>query len=330
MQIASINETDHADFLALINAEIRPDRAKTNAWDDFPLILSLENREWCIGAYTSEGQLVAGLACLIRSFQTSCGPITMAGIGSVVTKGEFRGQGLSSALQIEMLSRLQRKNVPLAVLWTDKPEIYAGRGFTSAGYEFHLDFNGALISGDVAPGFRVESFQPQHISAVERLFLSHDYYCLRESGDSQQLYLMPGTSGFVLVDSANQVQAYVFCEKGGDFPSYVLEWGGRAELVLPLLHRVRSLGKATQVLVPAGAVDLAEYLIQAGSSWAATSSGYWNVVNIDALKAVLGSLCDSVSQEQLADPAFILGTVDTDGKLQAGLIELAIWGFDSV
>ena len=78
MHIASISETDHADFLAIVNAEIRPDRANTNAWDDFPVILGLENREWCLGAYTSEGKLAAGLACLIRYFKASCGDIALA------------------------------------------------------------------------------------------------------------------------------------------------------------------------------------------------------------------------------------------------------------
>ena len=138
MQIASITPDRHAEFLALVDAEIRPDRAKTHAWDDFPLILSPDNAVWTLVATAADGALTGGLACLIREMATSCGNVPVAGIGSVVTRPENRGQGLSTALQNALLERLRRKNIPLAVLWTDQPEIYAGRGFVQAGWELHI------------------------------------------------------------------------------------------------------------------------------------------------------------------------------------------------
>jgi GNAT superfamily N-acetyltransferase len=330
LQITSISETDHADFLALVNAEIRPDRAKTNAWDDFPLILGLENREWCLGAYTPDGKLAAGIACLIRELKTSCGIFQFAGIGSVVTEPAFRGQGLSSALQIEMLSRLRRKNVPLAVLWTDKPEIYAGRGFTSAGYEFHVDFKGAAISSELPDGFSIGQLQSSHIDGVEQLFLQHAYHGIRLPGDSRQLYLMPGTQGHVVLNETQKVVAYIFCEKGGDFPSYVHEWGGSPEFILPLLHKVRALGQANQVLVPAGALELAEVLIRAGAAWSATPSGYWAVLDSHVLRQVLENSGVSLSPGPISDPVQLLGSIDEEGSPHPGILELAVWGFDSV
>lgn len=329
MQIAPIHETDHTDFLALINAEIRPDRAKTNAWDDFPLILDPKNLAWSLGSYAPDGTLAGGIACLNTSLQTSCGVLQVAGIGSVVTKPEFRGQGISSALQIEMLAKLERKNVPLAVLWTDKPEIYAGRGFTSAGYEYHVDFTDATLSDSLSSGFQIASFNSGDCTQVENLYQEHPFHSIRKPGDSQILYQMPGTRGFVLKNPAGLVVAYAFCGKGGDFPDYVLEWGGEPGGVFSLLYEVRKRGLAHNVLVPAGTQAMAERLISLGAQWGAIPSGYWAVVNKVALAMFLGP--DHPDSSPILDnPKQLLGTVSSEGFPVPGIIELAIWGFDSV
>ena len=88
-------------------------------------------------------------------------------IGSVVTRPEFRGQGLSTALQNALLTRLKGKNVPLAVLWTDQPEIYAGRGFAPAGWELHIDLAEAELTAEVPTGFALREFQPDDTQAVQ-------------------------------------------------------------------------------------------------------------------------------------------------------------------
>jgi len=204
----------------------RPDSAKTTAGQDFPLILGPENSENQLVCVTEDGRMAGCIACLIREFTTSCGKVDVAGVGSVVTHPDFRGKGLSSALQNAILDLIKGKNVPLAVHWTDQPEIYAGRGFEPAGWEIHIDINDLAGSQPLPAGFQIREFQPENVSAVEALYHEHPFSTCRQPGDSQLLYTMAGTTGLVVVDSNDQVQASVFCGKGGDFPQYITEWSG--------------------------------------------------------------------------------------------------------
>ncbi len=329
MQIASITPDRHAEFLAIVNAEIRPDRAKTHAWDDFPLILSPLNAEWTLIATSPEGEIMAGLACLIREYTTSCGKIPLAGVGSVVTKPEFQGQGLSSALQNALLAKLKGKNVPLAVLWTDQPEIYAGRGFVPAGWELHIDFAGATLDESFPPGFQVRDFNGSDAATVQALYDGHQLRTLRLPGDAEKLYGMPGTRGLVAVGEGDVVLAAVFCGKGADFPEYVAEWSGPVGLVLPLLGEARRREWAHQVLVPPGGNQLAERLIARGASSFACPGGYWAVLQPEGLSRYLQA-AGIGSPGNVDDPAVLLGHVDKNGNPVMGPVTIGVWGLDSV
>ena len=179
MPIVSVSPADRAGFLELVNAEIRPDRANTNAWDDFPVILGPQNSPWQLVFKMDDGTIAGCIACLIRTHKTSCGDIPIAGIGSVVTHPDFRGRGISSALQNEMLLRLKGKNVPLGVLWTDQPEIYAGRGFATAGWEIHASVSDLTITESMEASWNIRSYRPEDAPAVEFLFNQHPYRTFR-------------------------------------------------------------------------------------------------------------------------------------------------------
>ncbi|HPF70505.1 MAG TPA: hypothetical protein PLQ13_07535, partial [Candidatus Krumholzibacteria bacterium] len=66
MQIAIAAAGDHARFRELVDAEIRPDRAESHAWDDFPLMLDAANAAWTLVAKDDNGVLAGGIAALIR------------------------------------------------------------------------------------------------------------------------------------------------------------------------------------------------------------------------------------------------------------------------
>lgn len=327
MHIARVTPAEHSEFLALVNAEIRPDRAKTNAWDDFPLALAPENLDWMLAIRDNRGGLLAGLAALIRPFRTSWGNLQIAGLGSVVTRPDRRGRGYSTALQNEMIARLERQNIPLAVLWTDHPEIYAGRGFRAAGWEAHLDFAEADLSG--ATGLSLRDYRPDDAGAVESLYLQHECATLRAPGDSALLYGMPGTRGLVAVDGADRPLAAVFCGKGGDFPDYVTEWSGPPAAVVPLLARARELGLARRLIAPAGAEAFADLLLQRGAGAFAVPSGQWRIVCPEPLREA----ADAAGQDGRFAPGSetaLLGEVDAEGRVIPGALRVAVWGFDSV
>lgn len=328
MQIARVTPAEHSEFLALINAEIRPDRAKTNAWEDFPVVLGPKNSEFQLVARDDDGALVGGIACLIRQVVTTCGSLDVGGIGSVVTRPDRRGRGISTALQNEILAVLRRKEVPLAVLWTDQPEIYAGRGFTAAGWEAHVDLSGMEFAAEGSGG-RIRDYRDPDAEAVEALFRLHPCRTERLPGDSRALYGMPGTRGLVLETEDKGVAAALFCGKGADFPGYVTEWSGARDEVLTLLGEAAGRGWADHLLAPAGTEALVNHLVDRGATWCAHPSGQWAVLDPDRLVALCAAAGAPVPDDR-NDAASWLGTVDAAGAIRPGPIGVAIWGFDSV
>jgi len=329
MSIESITAADRAEFLNLVDAEIRPDRAKTNAWDDFPVILSASNSQWQLIYRTEDGTIAGCMACLIRDLQTSCGKIPVAGIGSVVTRPEFRGKGISTALQNEMLNRLRGKNIPLGVLWTDQPEIYAGRGFIAAGWEIHASVSELTIRNDLDSNFSIRPFSSEDTNRVQKLFDEHTLRTLRNPGDAEAYYCMPGTTGYVLCNRDKYIVAAVFCGKGGDFPNYITEFCGSAQLLPFLFKHVHHLDLANQVLIPPGNENLVNSLVDLGAGWMATPSGQWVILDPQVLGEIVRQSGETVPAETM-NPKAWLGDVDSSGMPQTGPITAAIWGFDSV
>ena len=319
MQIAAATDRDHAGFLALVNAEIRPHRAKTNAWDDFPLVLDPANAPWTLVAKAPDGTVAAGVAALIRKHTTSFGEMAIAGVGSVVTHPEHRGRGLSTELQNALLEKVGRQDVPLAVLWTDRPEYYAGRGFAAAGWEHHADLAG--VSWPAAPAeLAIRPYAAADAPAVEGLFAGHPWRTLRRPGEAARLYGMPGTAGLVAAGPDGTPAAAVFCGKGADFPGYVTEWDGPVDAVVALRARARAAGLAEAVRVR---------LVALGAGWAVQPSGQWCVVRPDLLvaRALAAGLAPPPNPR---DAAAWLGAPDGEGGVAPGPLTAAVWGFDSV
>jgi len=328
MDICTFSPDQFTEFLTLVDDQIRPAGSPTHAWEDFPLILAAENSSMILGICEGDS-VAAGVACLVRQFQTSCGPIPVAGIGSVVTRPASRGKGFSRALQNALIERLEAANVPLAVLWTDNPEFYTGRGFAPAGWEFHVDMTGIGTGTDFPEGFSCRVFQPEDSVDVAALYDLHPFRTIRPPGDDSRLYTMPGTRGLVAIGDGDKVVAAVFCGKGADFTDYVTEWDGPLGLVIPLLGECRSRGWARQVLVPPGGEGLAEQLVRLGGTVAAQPSGHWLIVQPEQLARYMEGSGHGVPGDK-EDPVELLGTVGSNGVIIPGLLTVAVWGFDSV
>ncbi len=328
MEITSFSPEQFTDFLSMVDDQIRPPGSSTHAWEDFPLILARENSSMILGICEGD-RVAAGIACLVRQFQTSCGPIPVAGIGSVVTRPEFRGRGFSKALQKALIERLASDDVPLAVLWAERPEFYTGRGFAPAGWEFHLDMTGVRAYAGFPQGFSFRAFKPEDSAEVAALYDHHPYRTIRPPDDDARLYTMPGTRGLVATGEGDKVVAAVFCGKGADFIDYVTEWDGPLGLVIPLLGECRSRGWARQVLVPPGGEGLADQLVRLGGTVAAQPSGHWLIIQPEKLSRYMQGAGHGVPQDP-ADPASVLGAVGPDGVIIPGALTIAVWGFDSV
>lgn len=333
MPVRTIRAEEHAAVLALVNESIRSPQATTLAVDDYPLALAASNRDGLFVLEENE-QLDACLACLVRPLRTSLGEIRVATIGSVVTHPGRRGKGCSRRLQEDVLARLRSRDVPLAVLWTDRPEYYAGRGFQPAGVEYHIDLRSWRGPKQaLADNVRIREYRPEDATAVAGLYARHPYRTVREPGEDGLLYGMAGTRGSVVVDAEDVVVAYLFCGKGVDFPLYGLEWGGKAEHVSCLLAEARASGQAEWALVPQGSERLRRLLVARGAGWFAQPSGLWAVL----LPERLVELARAVGKEDRLPPvnerdraSSWLGEVRPDGLYQEGICRVAVWGFDSV
>ncbi len=328
MPIAVPTDTQHAEYLALVNAEIRPAGADTSAVEDFPLALGAANRAWTLVEVDEAGRVAGGIATLVRTFTSSCGEIAVGAVGSVVTRPDCRGRGLSARLQTAAVGALARQDVPLAALWTDRPEIYAGRGFVPAGWEWHAGLESAALPSAVPAGVTVRAWRPGDVAATELLYGAHRLRTLRQAGDAAQLYGMRGTRGLV-AEAGGAVRAALFCGKGADFPSYVTEWDGDQDLVLCLLAEARRAGLATAILVPAGEDAFAGRLAGLGALPVALPSGCWAVTSPAALAAAARAAGVS-APAGAASARDWLGGVGDGGDVEPGPLTLAVWGFDSV
>ncbi len=323
MEIRSVGPGERGRLLAVVEAGLRRPGSPTGPADDFPLALAEANADWQLVA-EEDGEFLAALACVVRPCATSAGELPVAAIGSVVTAAAWRGRGLSRRLQAEVLARVAAHGVPLAVLWSDRPELYAARGFAPAGVEFHVELEG-WRGPDAPAGAVVRRCEPRDVATVTALYAGHPYRTLRAAGEDALLYGMPGTRGWVLEPSAGAaVTAYAFCGKGQDFPGWILEWGGDPADVAVLVARLRAAEGARWLLAPQGAEPLAAALVAAGARAVARPSGLWCVTHPARLAELAGG-----SARATAAAAW-LGGVGGDGLPLPGPLRLAVWGFDSV
>lgn len=322
MTIRTVRPGERGRLLALVESGLRRTGSPTGPADDFPLALGEANRDWQL-VVEEEGEFLAALACLIRPCVTSAGELPVAAIGSVVTAASAQGRGLSRRLQAEVLARLGEQGVPLAVLWSDRPELYRARGFASAGVEFHVELDG-WRSPDAPPDAVVRPYAQGDAAAVATLHARHPYRTRREPGDDALLYGMPGTRGWVLEMSAGAAPtAYAFCGKGQDFPDWILEWGGEPSAVAVLVAHLYVHAAARWLLAPQGAQEMAARLAAGGARVVARPSGLWCVTSASRLATLVGG----TARDRAA--CMWLGRVDESGLPRPGPLQLAVWGFDS-
>lgn len=243
-----LRPADHGRFLQLVDRAFgcRPPATLRTA---FPTALAADNHEHQF--VLREGDdLLAGAAVLRRPWRTSEGWLEVACLGCFATREDRRGEGLSGRLQDWVLQELRQEGADLALLWTDRPELYRRRGFEPLGVEIH-----AALSCDLdvtaAAGDRIRAATPADAQALLQLYRGHRYGSRRRRIDMER-YLSPGVSTVAVLERGDNPVAYAALGKGLDFEGYVHEFAGAAEDVHVLWRALRDEG-ATTILVPEGA-----------------------------------------------------------------------------
>jgi len=255
MTVASAHEVawttarpeENGDFVAFVDACFgRPGGRSLRR--EFPTALAADNaRHHFEGSI--DGRRVCAATALVRPWTTTSGRIVVACVGCFATAPSYRGQGLSGRLQGVVLEHLEREGVDWAALWTDRPEIYARRGFRPTGVEVH----GRLDAVDwprPAGGDVVRAATRDDASAALELYRAHRMRADRTTAD-MAAYLDPTTSRSWVLVRGDEIVAYVCLGKGDDFPGYVHDYGGEPGAVHALWGVAVDAG-ARAVLLPAG------------------------------------------------------------------------------
>ena len=238
---------ENREFVAFVDACFgRPAGASLRR--AFPAALGSDNHRHHFEG-SLDGRRVCAATAWVRPWVTSAGPVVVACVGNFATAPSYRGRGFSGKLQTVLLQSLRERGVEWAALWTDRPALYARRGFRAVGIELHGD----LASVDwpqPRAGDTVRRATPEDAAAVLALYDRHPLRAQRQPADVAA-HLAPETSRTWLLERDGETIAYASLGKGADFPGYVHEYGGPVDAVHALWGVAVEAG-AEHVLLPQG------------------------------------------------------------------------------
>lgn len=248
LSFRAVEASEYGQILAFVDQAFGRSRGR-GLVGDFPLALGRSNLGHIYLGTIDDSVVCAGSA-LVRNWHTSAGILRTACLGSLSTPRDFRGRGYNAALQQWMLDRLQEEDVDWALLWSDQPEVYRGRGFVPLGREQH----GRLNSREwpqLPSGLRLAIADTRDAAALLELYQQHPWRCERSLEDMQG-HLHARNSTVLMLLEGRELRAYAALEKGQDFRHYVHEYGGAVELVHALWGEAARRGMEN-VLIPEGA-----------------------------------------------------------------------------
>jgi GNAT superfamily N-acetyltransferase len=202
-------------------------------------------------------RLVSHCAYRLVALRTAAGVRRIALLGSVATDPLERGRGHASRLLRCALADCRDGGASAALLWAERPELYARQGFAAGGDEDCL-----LLQ--LPPEPDVDGARPAAIADHEAMWALHRQKPLgveRDRKTMSGLLTTPGMSTFVR-ERGGRIVAYACCGKGADLQNWWHEVGGSDADVAALLPAAMArLGQAAAfALVPPYRTRLADAL----------------------------------------------------------------------
>lgn len=192
------------------------------------------------------------------------GVLKVAGIGSVVTAENYRGQGLSGQILNSCLEAARQDVCDFAILWTDLFDFYRKLGFELAGTEISL-----ILQKPLAPTVSLRIVEGSQIdaSALLRLYGQHPCGGFRNEEDIRRHLKIPQSRVYTAWDANNQLKAYAVEGKGADLQGYVHEWGGDTQALIALIAHMqrKHTGSSLVIMTPPSAENLRRSLIAQGA-----------------------------------------------------------------
>jgi len=233
--LTAVTEFDRNDIQAWmpsLDAWLLPDNVYSvhHTW---PLLYRSDGQGRFFAIFAGD-RMVSHCATRKVTLITADGPRDVVLLGSVATDPEYRGQGLAGQV-LDHAVTAATDECDHVLLWAERPELYAHRGFVACREE-----KGLLLSR--LPATATEGVRPAEISdhdPIHSLHCEKPWRVDRSPAESSGLLTTPGMTTLVL-ERNGQIAAYACCGKGADLADHWHEVGGNdhdvAELLKAALH----------------------------------------------------------------------------------------------
>lgn len=254
-------ENEFPEILDFFTKHLRPEQSWSIA-AEYPSALNLGNLG-NIRMIKDGEKILSGAVNKNLIIKNPVGVFKVAGIGSVVTAPDYRGQGHSRAVMESCTQTAKEQGCDFAILWTDLFEFYQKLGFEVAGSEISLMLEDELpVAATAHKIIQSNKVAPE---SLLKLYVRHTTGTVRTVEDVRRSLTIPNSKVFTMWDASNNLLAYAVEGKGADLQNYIHEWGGDVTPLIQLFaHMRKTYQRPLTVIAPAHASNLIRRLTDLG------------------------------------------------------------------
>lgn len=230
------SESEFPEVLAFLDKGLREE----NPWSiaaEYPTAINLMNIH-NMRIITDNENVLSHAVIKPLIVKTPRAIFKVGAIGSVYTKSDYRGQGLSTQIIYDCIEHSTRQNCDVGILWTNLYDYYRRFGFELAGTEVSAVIDSQL--NYQISGLRFSHEANVSPDAIMRLYSQHTVNTVRTLDEIKKYLAIPNTRIYTAWESNGQLGAYAIEGKGADLTNYVHEWGGQTSRLLALLNYIRN------------------------------------------------------------------------------------------
>jgi hypothetical protein len=246
-------------------------------------------------------------------------------ISLVYTEPSARGMGLASRCVEACLEALRDRDRTLALLWSDRPNLYRRLGFCLSGTERVFRVEPTDLRGDA--GLEFDLAGPTDWPHLAELYAAKGLRALRSADALPQCAAAPATT-LLVARRRGATVAYAALGRGDDFPGVIHEWAGDAAGVLgcaEVFARANREHGGVALLAGPEQDPVTRALVARGNQPAIGPLGWMRLLSRRALERDLGTRLPDDDEPRLLESCFGSPT-----QANAPLAPFYLWGFDSI
>ena len=272
----SPNPQEFNTVLTFLNQNLRP-KATWSIESEYPTAFSHTNLH-NVRILVDEGRVISHAVIRPIIIKTPCAIYKVATLGSVVTDGEHRGDGHSTAIIEACLGEAARQECDLAILWTDLADFYRRFGFELTGYELSCVVDEKFQPATVPQNLRFLHGVQVSTESLLRVYSTHTVGSVRTLEEMRKYLSIPNTKVHTAWSAEGLLVAYAIEGKGADFTDYIHEWGGGVNELTALFAQIRKVkNKPVTVIFPLHSLNLMAALEKGGCT---VREGYLGMLKI--------------------------------------------------